>query len=297
MASAHARIVTLRPLPRSTYAASGSNGRVRRRSPIFRAPIDRAIRSTSAPSTTSGRPRYDGILADLGPVDWLDVVRGAPSHEGAVARPGRAVRPADRPNLLLHVLPEGRCRHRCGSAEPAGDEGLGGPGRRARADRLRGRGSGRLGIARASGGLRQAPAILGHEAGGRPTRMVHRVLLRRPRCSWPGFVEPDAPGRRGLCAVEGRPPRRGLPGGQGRAKPPGRHVLRREIHIRPCGVPGGGPPETRATGDAQGPPATTRLSTSPASAPKARHGRLAHQPNGFLDASGPGIAVSGEDEI
>jgi hypothetical protein len=139
---------------------------------------------------------------------------------------------------------------------------FGGPGRRARADRVRGRGSGRLGVARASRGLRQAPPILGHEARGRPAGVVHRVLLRRQRGSRPGFVEQDAPGRHGLRAVPRRPPRGGVSGGQGPTQSPGRHVLRRKVHVRPRRIPGSRPAETHPARGAQVASATTRCCTS-----------------------------------
>ena len=155
-----------------------------------------------------------------------------------VARPGRAVRSARRSNLPLYVLSQGRSRYRRRPAEPAGDEGTRGSGHRARVDRIRGRRSGRMGVARAQRGLRQAPPVTGDEACGRPAGVVHRVLLRRRQGSRSRPLTSDAQGRRGLRAVVRRPPGGGVSGGRGPAQSPRRRVLRREVHVRPRRIPG-----------------------------------------------------------
>src|SRR5204862_437670 len=140
----------------------------------------------SVPSGTRTRCRSVRTKVDA------DGLRSAPGHQRAVGRPGAAVRPAHRPDLLLHVLPEdGFIGDRPRRREPSGNEGVDRPRRRPRTHRVRGRRPGGVGLAGTAGGVREAPPVPDHETGGRSAGVVHRVLLRGPR--GPGPWPPGGP--------------------------------------------------------------------------------------------------------
>ena len=83
-----------------------------------------------------------------------------PASACSTGRPERAPASAPRTGEAMKALVDRR--HRAG------------------AHRIRGRRAGRMGLARAPRGIRQAPPLADHEARRRPAGVVHRVLLRRP---------------------------------------------------------------------------------------------------------------------